>query len=81
MATISATSKGPITIPAWVTDFPSSRRWFHSDSFPDEGKICFINRHVWVDLSIEDFFSHNVVQAEIGAVLSHEANPIRSLYP
>lgn len=69
MATILATSKGPITIPAWVVDFPSFRRWVHSDSFPDEGKICFINGHVWVDLSMEDFSSHNAVKAEIGAVL------------
>lgn len=69
MGTIFATSKGPITIPAWVTDFSSFRRWVHSDSFPDEGKICFINGHVWVDLSMEDFSSHNAVKAEIAAVL------------
>jgi Uma2 family endonuclease len=41
----------------------------HSAAFPDEGKICFINGKVWVDLSMEEFFSHNAIRAEIGAVL------------
>jgi Uma2 family endonuclease len=56
-------------MPSWVKDYESFHRWMHSAAFPDEGKICFINGKVWVDLSMEEFFSHNAIRAEIGAVL------------
>jgi Uma2 family endonuclease len=58
-----------VAMPAWVADYASFRRWAHSEEFPDRGKISFINGKVWVDLSMEDFPSHNAVKAEIGAVL------------
>ena len=31
-----------------------------------EGKVCFINAEVWVDLSMEEFFSHNQVKTASG---------------
>ena len=35
------------------------------------GKVCFINGKVWVDLSMEEFFSHGQVRTEIGRVLAN----------
>lgn len=67
--TIFAVGARHVDVPAWVRDYESFRRWMHSSAFPDEGKICFINGNVWVDLSMEEFFSHNAIRAEIGAVL------------
>jgi Uma2 family endonuclease len=58
-----------IEIPAWVVDFESFRRWLDSEKFPEHGKVCFINGKVWVDLSMEEFFEHGQVRAELGAVL------------
>jgi Uma2 family endonuclease len=58
-------------MPSWVKDYESFHRWMHSAAFPDEGKICFINGKVWVDLSMEEFSSHNVVRAELGRVLAN----------
>jgi len=69
MEIIAASGAGRVAIPAWVVDYESFRRWMHSTAFPEEGKVCFINGKVWVDLSMEDFSTHNAVRAEIGAVL------------
>jgi Uma2 family endonuclease len=60
-----------VIVPAWVKDFESFRRWMHSAVFPDEGKICFINGKVWVDLSMEEHLSHSRVRTEIGRVLAN----------
>jgi Uma2 family endonuclease len=67
--TIFASGPEQVVVPSWVKDYESFHRWMHSAAFPDEGKICFINGKVWVDLSMEEFFSHNAIRAEIGAVL------------
>jgi Uma2 family endonuclease len=58
-----------IDIPGWVSNFKSFRRWFQSGEFPETGRICFINNDIWVDLSVEELFSHNQVWFEIGRVL------------
>jgi len=42
-----------VTIPDGVDDLSSFRRWAHSDDFPETGRICFLQREVWVDLSKE----------------------------
>ncbi len=69
MEAIYAVGSDRVAMPVWVTDYESFRRWLHSAAFPQEGKVCFINGRVWVDLSMEEFSSHNVLRAEIGAVL------------
>ncbi|VTR91827.1 Putative uncharacterized protein OS=Mucilaginibacter paludis DSM 18603 GN=Mucpa_3906 PE=4 SV=1: Uma2 [Gemmata massiliana] len=60
-----------VVVPAWVTEFESFRRWSHSAEFPEEGRVCFINEKVWMDLSMEEFSSHNVVRTELGRVLAN----------
>lgn len=71
METVIASGSERVTMPAWVRDYESFHRWMHSAAFPDQGKICFINGKVWVDLSMEEFFSHNAVRQEIGRVLGN----------
>ena len=71
METIVAAGKTRIDVPAWVVDFDSFRRWLHSGGFPEDGKVCFINGKVWVDLSYEEFSAHNAVRTEVGAVLAN----------
>lgn len=60
-----------INIPASVVDFKSFRRWLHSADFPEKGKICFINKAVWVDLSMEEFYIHGQLGLEISRVLAN----------
>jgi Uma2 family endonuclease len=58
-----------ISVPGWVTDLESFRRWVHSDDFPDEGRIWWLCGEVWVDMSKEQLFTHNVVKAELTMAL------------
>jgi Uma2 family endonuclease len=58
-----------VRIPEWVRDLASFRRWLHSDDFPEEGRICWLNGGVWVDMSREQFFSHNQIKSEYNIVL------------
>jgi Uma2 family endonuclease len=69
--TIFAVGAQKVDMPAWVKDYESFRRWMHSAAFPVEGTICFINGKVWVDLSMEEFYSHNAVRTEVGRVLAN----------
>jgi hypothetical protein len=51
--------EGGVHIPEWVVDLESFRRWYHSDDFPEEGRIDYIRGAVWVDTSMEQVFAHN----------------------
>src|SRR5262249_19590065 len=59
-----------VHIPSWVTDLASFRRWAHSDEFPESGRICWLGSEVWLDMSKEQFFSHNQVKGEFTSVLT-----------
>jgi Uma2 family endonuclease len=48
-----------LRVPEWVVDLESFRRWYHSNDFPEEGRIDYIQGAVWVDMSMEQVFSHN----------------------
>src|SRR5262249_36027312 len=37
--------------------------------FPETGRICYLDGEVWVDMSKEQFFSHNQVKSEYNIVL------------
>ncbi len=58
-----------VIIPSWVIDLASFRRWHDSESFPETGRICYLDGEVWVDMSPEQVFSHNQVKHEFGLVL------------
>lgn len=58
-----------VCIPAWVTDLETFRQWTYSDEFPERGRICCFNGVIWVDLSMEQLFSHNQVKTVFTAVL------------
>jgi hypothetical protein len=60
-----------VHIPAWVEDHASFRRWVHSDEYPEEtGRICYFNGEIWVDLSMEQLFTHNQVKNEYAFTLT-----------
>lgn len=64
------TNSDRICIPPWVQDHSSFRRWLHSGDFPEKNRICFLQGEVWVDLSMEEFFTHNQVKNEFAFVLT-----------
>lgn len=59
-----------VRIPKSITDLESFRRWACSESFPEQGRISYLAGEIWVDLSMEQLFSHNALKAEMNAVLS-----------
>jgi Uma2 family endonuclease len=59
-----------IRIPAWVVDLASFRRWTDSEEFPEEGRIYYLQGEVWVDMSREQLYTHNLVKTELTMVLS-----------
>lgn len=69
MHTVIFDEPGKLSIPSWVTDLDSFRRWYDSDDFPEEGRIWFFRDGVWADMSKEQLFWHNQVKTEITVVL------------
>lgn len=49
-------------IPDWVADFESYRRWAHSPEYPNKGSLSFLNGEIWIDMTREEFFTHNQVR-------------------
>jgi Uma2 family endonuclease len=66
-----------VSIPLWIQDLESFRRWAHSEEFPDSGQICYLNGEVWVDMSKEQF-THNQLKGEFGSVLMPLVKRMRS---
>jgi Uma2 family endonuclease len=60
---------GEVLIPGWVVDHESYRRWAHSDEFPKKGHYSYIDGTLWVDLTMEEFFSHNQMKVVYSGVL------------
>ncbi len=56
---------GQVTVPAWVTDIDSFRRWTDTDDFPREGRIWWLRGEVWADMSKEQIFTHLAVKNEM----------------
>ena len=60
MSTIVIADKG--SIPDWVVDLDSFRRWARSDGFPESGGFSFLDGEIWVDVGMEQLFTHNRVK-------------------
>jgi Uma2 family endonuclease len=58
-----------VSIPANITDVEAFRRWAHSDDFPEHGRFSFLRDELWVDLTMEQAFTHNRVKTRINGVL------------
>lgn len=58
-----------VRIPSWVNDLESFRRWSRTDEYPERGWVSFLDGEIWVDMSMEQLFTHNQVKTEFTAVL------------
>ena len=65
-----------VHVPYWVNDLESFRRWMLSDESPEKVPLFFLAGEVWIDLSKEQFFSHNQLKQEffrvVGALAKQE---------
>jgi Uma2 family endonuclease len=58
-----------VRIPGWVVDLESFRCWARSDSYPPSGWFSFLHGQLWVDLSMEELFTHNLIKTEFTITL------------
>ena len=61
--------EGRVTVPSWVRDLDSFRRWVKSDELPESGRFSFLDGEIWVDLSMEQLFTHNDVKTQYTMVV------------
>jgi Uma2 family endonuclease len=61
---------GKISVPCWVVDIDSFRRWADSDEFPKTGRVWWLCGEVWADMSKEQIFTHLVVKNEYAFTLT-----------
>jgi Uma2 family endonuclease len=59
-----------VTVPSWVVDLDSFRRWMDSDDFPDEYRVWFLKGEVWIDMSKEQVFTHVLLKNEFAFTLT-----------
>jgi Uma2 family endonuclease len=57
-------------VPGWITDLATFSRWAESPEFPETGRVCYVQGDVWMDMSMEDLFTHNLLKMAIAAVLT-----------
>lgn len=65
--TQSIVVNGDVCVP--VHDLTSFREWARSEARPERGRFAYLAGTLWIDLSMEQWFSHNDVKAEIDGVL------------
>jgi Uma2 family endonuclease len=70
MPTVSHEVHGDITIPRWVVDVASFWRWRDAAELPEKLKVHFLRGDVWVDMNMEELFSHNRVKTALGLALA-----------
>jgi Uma2 family endonuclease len=76
MPTVMSEKYGEVRIPGWVVDLPSFRRWVHSGEPPEQLRAHFLNGEVWVDLFMEEAYSHNFVKTAIVLALAPLTEPM-----
>jgi Uma2 family endonuclease len=55
--------------PSGVVDLNSFCNWAISEDFPERGHVSYFRGQIWVDLSLEELYTHNQIKAEIDRVI------------
>jgi Uma2 family endonuclease len=64
------TGRGPkIIVPPSAHTLAGFRAWAVSDDFPERGRISFIGREIFIDMSPEELSTHSLIKVEIGYAL------------
>jgi Uma2 family endonuclease len=58
-----------VRIPSGLDALESFRQWARSEEFPERGRYAYLNGEVWVDLSMEQPFTHNRVKTKFTTAL------------
>jgi Uma2 family endonuclease len=58
-----------VVVPPSAHTLDGFRTWAKSDDFPERGRISFLDREIFIDMSPEEIETHGKVKGEIGYVL------------
>lgn len=58
-----------LDIPGWVTNLATFRSWVQSGALGDKVRIAYLHGRLWIDMSMEQYFSNNQVKSEFGNTL------------
>ncbi|MEM6655049.1 MAG: Uma2 family endonuclease [Planctomycetota bacterium] len=61
---------GPFVTPSNVTTIDGFRAWASSDTFPETGKVAFVEGRLYFDMSPERIDLHTTLKGEVSLVLS-----------
>ena len=60
-----------LEVPLWITNLDDFRRWTHSEEFPEQGRIDYVDGRIEVDAMLEDPFLHGTPKSEIARVIAN----------
>jgi Uma2 family endonuclease len=67
-----------IEIPLTIRTLEDFREWARSDSFPEQGRIDYINGRIEVDMMVENIFYHALPKSEIARVILNRVHQDKS---
>ncbi len=67
----SEVDRPPLEIPGGIKTLTAFRKWVFSDSFPETGRIDYIDGRIEVDMAAEDLFVHNLPKSELIRMLGN----------
>src|SRR5438552_15609246 len=72
-----------VTVPEWVRDLASFRRWVQSPEVPEKARIQYLAGEVWIDISKEQVFTHLRVKHKMTFALEAfvEDNKLGAIFP
>src|SRR5947209_17466363 len=62
---------GRLHIPPGLGDLESFRSWARSEECPEHVRVAYLAGTLWVDLTMEQLYTHNQVKAEVGRVVGN----------
>jgi len=67
--------QGQYVIPRWWRTWNPSVVGVIPDGAPELGEIAFLDSYIWVDLTMEEFLTHNQVKAAYDYAIMSVVNP------
>ncbi len=58
-----------ISLPAWVVNLASFRRWVESDEVPEKLSVWYLKGEVWIDMTKQQLFTHLALKNAFNMVL------------
>jgi Uma2 family endonuclease len=62
---------GVVRVPAGIDDLEAFRRWMRlEEEYPRRVRLSWLAGTLWIDLTMEQYYTHNLVKTECGRVLA-----------